>query len=220
MLLTVPLCILSAFGLLSAKRSRENILDWFSATVFTLALITIWLYFFAWQTGWPPKMSKSIVNLAPGLVPSLHGLLFVLCFVTLLGWLTLVLWRMNHSQVVAWKGPWLAAAGITALSITTVYLFEPVIDRARSYEPLVHEVTTDLSAHAKKRDCLSIQEVDPVKEILFNYYGLTFKDDNTCRFVFTTDKAFKDSSQKESSVLGRYSRPRDRERFVLYKKGE
>ena len=220
MLLTVPLCILSAFGLLSAKRSRENILDWFSATVFTLALITIWLYFFAWQTGWPPKMSKSIMNLAPGLVPSLHGLLFVLCFVTLLGWLTLVLWRMNHSQVVAWKGPWLAAAGITALSITTVYLFEPVIDRARSYEPIVHEVTTDLSAHAKKRDCLSIQEVDPVKEILFNYYGLTFKDDNTCRFVFTTDKAFKDSSQEESSVLGRYSRPRDRERFVLYKKGE
>ena len=82
-------------------------------------------------------MYKSIVNLAPGIPSSLHGLLFVLCFVTFLVWLTLVLWRMNHSQVVAWKGPWLAAAGISALSITTVYLFEPVIDRARSYEPIV-----------------------------------------------------------------------------------
>ena len=102
-MITVPLSVLAAFGLLSARRSQENILDWFSATVFTLALIALWLYFFAWQSGMPPKMYKSVINLAPGIPASLHGLLFVLCFVTLLVWLALVLWRMNHSQVVAWK---------------------------------------------------------------------------------------------------------------------
>lgn len=220
MLLTVPLCILSAFGLLSAKRSQENILDWFSATVFTLGMVTIWLYFFAWQTGWPPKMYKSIVNLAPGIPSSLHGLLFVLCFVTFLVWLTLVLWRMNHSQVVAWKGPWLAAAGISALSITTVYLFEPVIDRARSYEPIVHEVMNDYQARAGQKDCMTAEEMDPVKEILFTYYGLPLTQSESCRFVFTTERFTKEQAVKESSVLGRYSRPRDRERFVLFDQGE
>ena len=220
MLLTVPLCILSAFGLLSAKRSQENILDWFSATVFTLGMVTIWLYFFAWQTGWPPKMYKSIVNLAPGIPSSLHGLLFVLCFVTFLVWLTLVLWRMNHSQVVAWKGPWLAAAGISALSITTVYLFEPVIDRARSYEPIVHEVMNDYQARAGQKDCMSAEEMDPVKEVLFTYYGLPLTKSESCRFVFTTERFTKEQAIKESSVLGRYSRPRDRERFVLFDQGE
>lgn len=220
MLLTVPLCILAAFGLLSAKRSQENILDWFSATVFTLGLIAIWLYFFAWQTGWPPKMAKSIVNLAPGIVPSLHGLLFVLCFVTFLAWLALVLWRMNHSQVVAWKGPWLAAAGITALSITTVYLFEPVIDRARSYAPIVHEVMTDFKAHEHKNDCLNAAELNPVHEVLFNYYGLPVSEKDSCRFVFTTERFAHEQTIAESAVLGRYARPRDRDRFVLFDKGE
>ena len=220
MTMTVPLCVLAAFGLLSARRSQENILDWFSATVFTLALVTLWLYFFAWQMQWPPKMFKSIVNLAPGIPASLHGLLFVLCFVTFLAWLALVLWRMNHSQVVAWKGPWLAAAGITALSITTVYLFEPVIDRARSFEPLVQEALTDYQAKAKARDCIEAQEMDPVKEVLFSYYGLPLTQDNSCRFAFTTDKFFEENSAEESAVLGRYNRPRDRERFVLFDKGE
>ena len=220
MTMTVPLCVLAAFGLLSARRSQENILDWFSATVFTLALVTLWLYFFAWQMQWPPKMFKSIVNLAPGIPASLHGLLFVLCFVTFLTWLALVLWRMNHSQVVAWKGPWLAAAGITALSITTVYLFEPVIDRARSFEPLAQEALTDYQAKAKARDCIEAQEMDPVKEVLFSYYGLPLTQDNSCRFACTTDKFFEENSAEESAVLGRYKRPRDRERFVLFDKGE
>lgn len=220
MTMTVPLCVLAAFGLLSARRSQENILDWFSATVFTLALVTLWLYFFAWQMQWPPKMFKSIVNLAPGIPASLHGLLFVLCFVTFLAWLALVLWRMNHSQVVAWKGPWLAAAGITALSITTVYLFEPVIDRARSFEPLAQEALTDYQAKAKALDCIEAQEMDPVKEVLFSYYGLPLTQDNSCRFAFTTDKFFEENSAEESAVLGRYNRPRDRERFVLFDKGE
>lgn len=220
MTLTVPLCILGAFGLMSARRSEGNILDWFSATVFTLAIVTIWVYFIAWQTGWPPKMSKSIINLAPGIPATLHGLLFVLCFVTLLAWLALVLWRMNHSQVVAWKGPWLAAAGITALALTTVYLFEPVIDRARSFEPVVQEALTDFHAHAAPSDCIEPQELDATKEVLFNYYGLELKENNQCRFVFTTERAFKDSAYSESSVLGRYSRPRDRERFVLIEQGE
>ena len=220
MMLTVPLSVLGAFGLLSARRSRENILDWFSATVFTLALIALWLYFFAWQTGMPPKMYKSILNLAPGISSSFHGLLFVLCFVTFLVWLALVLWRMNHSQIVAWKGPWLAAAGITALSVTTVYLFEPVIDRARSFEPIVHETLTDYHASASAGDCLTAENIDPVKESMLVYYGLPLTKNNACRFVFTTDEAFADNLYDESSVLGRYSRPRDRERFVLFETGK
>ena len=38
-----PTCVLAAFGLASLRRSRENLLDWFALSVFTVALLTVWL---------------------------------------------------------------------------------------------------------------------------------------------------------------------------------
>ena len=84
----------------------------------------------------------------------------------------------------------------------------------------MHETLTDYHAHASADDCLTVENIDPVKESMLVYYGLPLTKNNACRFVFTTDEAFADNLYDESSVLGRYSRPRDRERFVLFETGK
>ncbi len=218
LVLTPALSVLAAFGLLSSHRSRASLLDWFSATVFTLALATLWAYFFAWHMGFPPKMYKSVVNLAPGIEPTNHGLLFVLCFVTLLGWLALVLWRMNRKQVVAWKGPWLAAAGVTALSISCVYLFGPAIDQARSYAPVAKAAAMDFSARRAENECLGTHTLDPVKRTLFQFYGLPLTEHQQCQFnIERMDRTAAENAASSFNVVGVYSRPRDSEKFVLIK---
>ena len=218
MMLTPALSVLAAFGLLSSHRSRASMLDWFSATVFTLALATLWAYYIAWNLGWPPKMAKSVINLAPGIEPTVHGLLFVLCFVTLLAWLTLVLWRMNRKQVVAWKGPWLAAAGVTALSLTCVYLFGPAIDNARSYAPIAEAAALAYESESRDGDCLSTHTLDPVKRVVLNYYGLPLSSNAQCRFnLERVQNNDGDVIAYHFEVLGLYNRPRDHETFALLK---
>ena len=218
MMLTPALSVLAAFGLLSSHRSRASMLDWFSATVFTLALATLWAYYIAWNLGWPPKMAKSVINLAPGIEPTVHGLLFVLCFVTLLAWLTLVLWRMNRKQVVAWKGPWLAAAGVTALSLTCVYLFGPAIDNARSYAPIAKAAALAYESENRDGDCLSSHTLDPVKRVVFSYYGLPLSTNAQCRFnLERVQNHNEEVIAYHFEVLGLYNRPRDHETFALLK---
>lgn len=218
MILTPTLSVLAAFGLLSSHRSRASMLDWFSATVFTLALATLWAYYIAWNLGWPPKMAKSVINLAPGIEPTVHGLLFVLCFVTLLAWLTLVLWRMNRKQVVAWKGPWLAAAGVTALSLTCVYLFGPAIDNARSYAPIAQAASLAYESESREGDCLSTHTLDPAKRVLFNFYGLSLSSNAQCRFNLERVQNNQDEMiAYHFEILGLYNRPRDHETFALLK---
>ena len=68
--------------------------------------------------------------------------------------------------------------------------------------------------------CLNAAELNPVHEVLFNYYGLPVSEKDSCRFVFTTERFAHEQTIAESAVLGRYARPRDRDRFVLFDKGE
>ena len=130
--------------------------------------------------------------------------------------MALVLWRMNRSQVMAWKGPWLAAAGVTALSITTVYLFEPAIDNARSFEPVAQSAQAEFSALASKGQCLSTTTLTPVQKMTFKHYGLALSDKNNCRWHFEAQRALEDSVP-EHRIAGTYSRPRDGNRFILIK---
>lgn len=70
-LLVPSLSVLAALGVVSLKRSRENFLDLYSGIIYTLAVIAVWIYFFAWTEGVPAKMAFSLTRLAPEVEP--HG---------------------------------------------------------------------------------------------------------------------------------------------------
>ena len=61
------LSVTAAFGLVTVRRGYENVLDWFSLTIFTLGLLVLWAYWFAWLTSFAPKMAESLQMLAPGI---------------------------------------------------------------------------------------------------------------------------------------------------------
>ncbi len=53
--------MLGAFSVSTLRRAADNAIDWFSLVLFTLALLAVWIYFGAWNTGVPPKMAASVI---------------------------------------------------------------------------------------------------------------------------------------------------------------
>ena len=117
------------FGLISAKRSFQSMLDGFALTITTLGLLGVWAYWFAWLMGFPPKMAKSIINLAPTAQASEAGFLGILLALTATGaWCWVGYKRLQRRSPVLWNGPWLSAVGMVVLWIVVVNLFTQAVN--------------------------------------------------------------------------------------------
>lgn len=183
---TPALAVLAAFGLMSLKHGNENILDWFAITVFTLGTLTLWTYWLAWLTNFAPKMAFSIERLAPGAAAQADFGLAAAAAVTAL-WIAFVLWRLTHCPVVIWRGPWLAAAGLTAVIAVALSLFHGAADTNRSYAPVAQRLTSTLrSAGMNDGECIAGYNLSPGLQAIFYYYGgmRTYRGEASghCRF--------------------------------------
>ncbi len=138
------LVALSAFGIATAKKSTENILDYFSGIVFSLTLIALWLYFLAWDFGFPVKMAHSIARLAPQVQPTQNALLLILAAIVTFLWVLVVCWRLFRHPVYLWRGAWLGACGITAFSLVFICLFNNLLDGARGMDYQVSSLSKQI----------------------------------------------------------------------------
>ena len=212
-----PMAVIAAFGLVTVRRDQENVLDWFSISIFTLGLLTLWTYWFAWLTAFAPKMAKSVQMLAPGSAPSFDSGL-VLAAVTTVCWLVFVGWRLTHRPVVAWRGPWLCALGMTALVAGSIGLYHTGITLNRSYEPVVTAVTDILSeSDYQKGDIVCGEGVPPALQGLFLYYGDIRIESRhapeTCRFTIHRDRS--EHIPRADTVGEIVSRPHTNESFTV-----
>jgi 4-amino-4-deoxy-L-arabinose transferase-like glycosyltransferase len=133
---TVPaLVVLAAFSVSTLRRAADNAIDWFSIALFFLALLGGWLYFIAWNTGVPPKMAASFARVFPGLTPGIDALAAAIALVATAAWLTLALWRARVRPPMLWRGPALAAAGLTAMWVLVATLYNEAIEYNRSLQP-------------------------------------------------------------------------------------
>lgn len=176
----------AAFSLVTLRRNRKDILDWFSVSVFGLGVLTLWTYWLAWLTHFSPKMARSIDMLAPGALPAFDTG-FAAALVVSIVWFVFVGWRMTHRPVVAWRGPWLAAAGMTTASTVIFGLYHHAIDINRSYAPVAATAAEMLQdAGMNAADCVSGEQLPPGVRAVFSYYGrIPFAPDgaaNRCRF--------------------------------------
>lgn len=193
MLLMVPaLVVLGAFGASSLRRGAENVIDWFSIALFTLAGLALWFYFIAWQTGWPPKMARSLLRFAPGAGAEIQPLHFATALAATVAWIGFVAWRIRRQPVVLWRGPWLAAAGLTMSWIVAVGLFRDAIDTNRDYRLVARSVAAAMAnAGGGPDDCVRAWRVPPGAQALIAYYGgLRFVADRApehCRFLLHRD---------------------------------
>ena len=128
-----PLVVLGAFSVSTLRRAADNVIDWFSLALFSLALIAVWLYFFAWNTGVPPKMAESVARVVPGLDPSVPTVATLVALAATGTWIVIALWRIRVRPKMLWCGPFLAAAGLSAVWVVVVSLYSGPIEYTRSY---------------------------------------------------------------------------------------
>ncbi|MBO7173383.1 MAG: hypothetical protein J6V64_03510 [Burkholderiaceae bacterium] len=213
MALIPPATILAGFGMMAARRSWSSLLDWFSACVFSLLLLALWLYYIAWHWGFPPKMYHSVFKLAPMVSPTFHGFWLAVCFAATLAWIALVMWRLNHDKSIAWRGPWLAAAGVSATAIITVGLFGDLIDGNRSMKPVAEHILADYKAQQGSAQCINADELDHEQIQYMRHWGLPLEK-GQCEFKLVQTARVEQGAE----VIGYYNRPRDRHGFILLKK--
>ncbi|MEG1968817.1 MAG: hypothetical protein RR101_01690 [Burkholderiaceae bacterium] len=192
MLLVPPLVVLAAFGASSLRRGAENVIDWFSIAAFSLVATALWLYFFAWQTGWPPKMAHSILRFAPGVAAEINPLYFTVALVATLIWIGLVVWRIRRHPLVLWRGPGLAAAGLAMTWIVVVGLFRDAVDANRDYRPAGREIAAQVAnAGGTPGDCVRTWHMPAgVRALIAHHSGLRFERDDDrgqCRFLLHRD---------------------------------
>ncbi len=192
MMLVPPLVVLGAFGVTSLRRGAENVIDWFSIALFTLVAAGLWLYFFAWESGWPPKMARSLLRFAPGVAAEINPLYFTVTVAASLGWIALLVWRMRTAPLVLWRGPWLAAAGLTMTWILIVGLFRDAVDANRAYRPVALAIAAQVAnAGASPDDCVRTWHVPAgVRALIVHHGGLRFEPDaklGQCRFLLHRD---------------------------------
>jgi hypothetical protein len=182
--------ILAVFGVSSLKRSAEDAIDWFALALFSLALTAIWLYYVAWNTGTPPKMAASIARLAPGVEPSFMPWSVALAFVFSLAWAALIVWRVHLRPTVLWRGPLLAASGLTVTWGVALLLFLEPINANRSYAAAAITLSDQLR-RVNGNECVQAHRLPAgIKAMIAYYGGIRFErpaDSGLCRVALQRD---------------------------------
>jgi 4-amino-4-deoxy-L-arabinose transferase-like glycosyltransferase len=189
---TVPaLVLLAAFSVSTLRRAADNAIDWFSIALFFLALVGAWLYFIAWNVGVPPKMAASFARLVPGLTPAIDPLAALIALLATAGWLALALWRARVRPPMLWRGPALAAAGLTAMWILVATLYSDAIEYNRgmlSTASALGEQVRRLSGGG----CVQAHQLPTGMRAMLAYHGgIRFSghadDSDACRVVIQRD---------------------------------
>ena len=143
-----PLATLAAFALPTLRRSVAALIDWFTLLFFTSCAIIIWVIWVAMQTGVPKQPAANVAKLAPGFEPSFSALTFGLALLATLAWAWLVKWRAGQQRSAIWKSLILPAGGTTLCWLLLMTLWLPLLDFARSYEPLSRQVAWQVNRQA------------------------------------------------------------------------
>jgi hypothetical protein len=142
LLLSLPaFATLAAFALPTLERSVSALIDWFTLIFFSGCAFIIWVVWLAMQTGWPAQPAANVKRLLPGFEPSFGAGAFCFALLATLTWLALVKWRAGKHRKALWKSLVLPASGASLCWLLLMSLWLPLLDYARSYKPLVYQVS-------------------------------------------------------------------------------
>jgi hypothetical protein len=135
-----PLACLAAFALPTLKRSFLSLIDWFTLLFFTGGAVIVWVVWLSLQTGWPSQPALNVSRLIPGYVSVFDGWHTALAVVTTAIWCKLIIWRLARNPRYIWKSLVLPASGATLCWVLLMTLWMPLLNYARSYQPLALQV--------------------------------------------------------------------------------
>lgn len=138
LLLALPaLAALAAFSLPTLGRSVAALVDWFTLLFFSGCALIIWVVWIALQTGVPQQPAANVARLAPGFEHSFSITPFLIAACASLAWVWLAKWRIGRHRAAIWKSLVLPAGGAALCWLLLMTLWMPLLNYARSYEPLV-----------------------------------------------------------------------------------
>lgn len=140
------LAVLAAFALPTLRRSVTALIDWFALLFFSACAVVIWVIWLAMQTGWPTKPAANVAKLAPGFVAEFAWVPAALALLGTMAWAWLVRWRTGSHRPALWKTMALPAGGAVLCWLLLTTLWLPLLNYARSYQPMVRQVHAALPA--------------------------------------------------------------------------
>lgn len=142
LLLLPPLVLLAVPGVAALRRGAANAFDWFAMITFSLFAGLVWIGWCAMVFGWPPRLARQVVRLAPGFETGFSLFAFLLALAATLAWLWLIVTspRSPMRSVTHWM------AGVTLFWFLVVQLWMPWIDYGKTYRPLAASIARSLPA--------------------------------------------------------------------------
>lgn len=175
LLLALPaMATLAAFALPTLSRTVSALVDWFTLLFFTIFALTIWVIWFAAQTGIPQQPAANLARLVPGFIPSFNWATFVPALLASLVWVWLVQWRVGRHRSAIWKSLVLPAGGTALCWLLLMTLGLPAVDYARSYVPMVRSVSQEIRAQTQKPGdaaCVEFENLNRGQIAAFQYHG-------------------------------------------------
>lgn len=184
-ILLPALALLAGAGLGELKRGAANALLWFSLMVFSFFALVFWVYWAAFDLGWPAQLAKRLAKLgmqSQGLRPLALalGLLVTLAWVAWLAWMKRQP-RSPQRPILVWS------VGVTFVWCLLLVLFMRPLDARLSYAQAGQEINIE----ANGANCVAAQNLDPLHRQLLAYHsGLEFRTDDAsaCDWLLLVQK--------------------------------
>jgi hypothetical protein len=175
-----PMVALASYGATTLRRAMDNVIDWLAIALFSLLLVWLWAYYVAMETGAPRAMAASIARLTPGYIDSVRPVALVLALMVSAAWTQLIAWRVLRRPPVLWRGPLLAASGVTVVWMAANLLYLPAADYVFSYRKFAVEVAAQLRSRGLGQGCVQAHRIPlPDREMMAYYGGIRFDRDGS-----------------------------------------
>jgi 4-amino-4-deoxy-L-arabinose transferase-like glycosyltransferase len=218
--LLVPLAIPAGSAALVARRGAANALAWFAVMTVTLAAGYMWFMWLATLTGFPQPVAGHAMRLAPGFVMEVRWVPLVVAAALTVAWFVLV----HRAERTTLRSLTFWAAGVTLLWGLATTLWLDWIDYSKSYGPVARSLRKALP---EKTRCVESRGLGETQRAVLHYHaGLITRrvevhGPTDCPYLLVQSS----TRAPDVAPAGKWrqvwegSRPRDRERFRLYRRG-
>lgn len=209
--LVVPCAVLGALALPTLRRGQVNALDWFAVMAFSVAAFLVWFGWTAALTGWPTQIAANIERQTPDFDLPWLWPAFLMAFLALAAWVTLILWRLRTHPAALWRGSMLSAGGVLVTWVLVNTLWLPSIDYARSYRPVAEGIVAALEREGSGA-CIRSSGLNLAQRAsLAVLEGLVFSFDRSCPLVLQqTTQTTPFETTPGTEILWEGTRPADR----------
>lgn len=215
----VPLAIPAGSAAVALRRGAANALTSFALLTFGLVAAVSWVMWFAMMTGSPERLSRNVMKLVPGFVPAFQWLPFAAGILLTVGWLVLAL-RCDRSTLRSLP-MWAAGMTLAWGLATTVWI--AWINHGKSYASVAASLAKQLPP---KVSCIESRGLGETQRAAFHYHAgvVTLRSEvhgrTKCPYLLVQSTTANSAAEpsREWRRVWEGSRPRDRERYRLYRR--